>query len=162
MNLEIYDFETKLERGFATALANAGKIPPARSSYDIGEQQDECIVLVFEDRGLATLQESDGDYSFRSGQLRIGIQSPRFDEADTDPPFQTPHAELVARVRHALGHGLLANLDAAELRGGGPLVIEYCRPASTEREIDEGSRKTELVYDVGFSMHEIQPDPDPA
>lgn len=156
MNIETYDFETIMERGFAAALANAEKIPPVRISYDLGEQPDECIVLVFESRGLASMKESGGDYSYRSGQLQIAIESPRVDEGTTDSSttFQTPHAELVARVRHALGNDLSANLAAANLLEGGPLVIEYCRPASTERELDEQKRRTMLVYDVGFSMQE--------
>lgn len=152
MQLATYDFETHAERGFAALFANASGIPECRTSDSRGDTADEAIILEVEIGGQIDERESQGDFDFYDCTLTIEIRTPKGTDAAATAPFSSTHAELVSRVRHALGNDLVINMVAGF--SGVPLVLERCRPTGTEREADDELRTSYLTYDCAFSICE--------
>lgn len=152
MLLTSYDFETILESGFAAALENQGGFPEIRTSESVGEKPERCITIEMEVGAQEGERVVAQDFSFYGSTLNIMVDTPKGCVGPTNDPFGSFHAEMVARVRHALGTELIANLTAAGLIGGAPVTIEYCRPSGTTREADEDYRTSNINYEVAFSL----------
>lgn len=153
MPLTNYNFEPILEDAFAAALSAADGLGGIRTTSSHGPEPDEALTLQAEVGSLASLFEASGDFAHYNATLQIEIKTPRApDPGPVAGTFPHRHAELVARVRQAMGTALLANLASLLTGGSAPLTLEACRPAGTDRDIDEKSRTTTLSYEIPFSV----------
>jgi uncharacterized protein YbaA (DUF1428 family) len=151
MDILNYDFESALEQGFKTLLAETA----ARIADDVGEGEltDERVtvevvagaVISDEHQNAANIYDNYG------GTLTVDIHSPRVpnDQVATGAGFKNRHRELVATVRKTL-----EEIDASVLSTNWPGALSPTKitPSGTDRENDKDSQMTTLTYSLQFRI----------
>jgi|TARA_R110000744_G_scaffold301140_1_gene410255 hypothetical protein len=152
MDIENYDFESKLEQGFKTLFNTNGINLHIAEDVD-GDLPDENVRLDLSVGGVNSNEHLKDStiYDNYSGALEIEIQTPRVsdDQIPVAAGFSSRHAELVATARKAI-----EEIDAAVLLANWPgaLSLTKIKPTGTERDNDAEHRVTKLSYDLQFRI----------
>lgn len=151
MNIEKYDFEGGLERGFKALFeaSNVALITADDIDLSIG---NEAVTMQIDTGGPGSDEHlnSDGEYDIYTGSLDIEVRTLRVsNDQPTNSVFKNRHVELVANARQ-----LLEEIGATEISTYWPdaHAPTKIKPTSTQREVDHEFRYTRLSYEMQFRI----------